>query len=500
MLELLGGVVGDRTLEIVERRREIGLGKRRGWLVRRALVVADLVGLAIALVIPGIVFGVGPATNHFGRLGEYVLFVCSLPGWVIAAKLYGLYDKDEERTNHSTVDDFAGVFHLVTAISWLLYAIAYLTPIAKPPFSKILVFWAVATVVIPVARAAGRAYCRRQIHYLQNAVIVGAGEVGQLIARKLLQHPEYGVNVVGFVDREERPRRGDLQHLANLGGLDRLASIVRVFDVERVIVAFPQESHETTLELVRRLRERSVQVDVVPRLFETFGPNVGFHTVEGLPLVGLPPARLSRSSLALKRSIDVVGAVVGLVISAPLFAYAAWRIRRESPGPVFFRQRRLGMGMHEFTVLKFRTMRDDTDDTPHREYIKQTMSSAALLDDTGIYKLDRSDAVTPFGRWLRKTSLDELPQLINVLRGEMSLVGPRPCLAYETDSFESHHFERFSVPQGLTGLWQVTARARATFGEALEMDVAYARGWSLGLDLALLLKTPVQLLRGRGTA
>jgi lipopolysaccharide/colanic/teichoic acid biosynthesis glycosyltransferase len=117
-----------------------------------------------------------------------------------------------------------------------------------------------------------------------------------------------------------------------------------------------------------------------------------------------------------------------------------------------------------------------------------------------MYKLDRGDAITRSGGWLRRSSLDELPQLINILRGEMSLVGPRPCLEYETAYFEPHHFERFLVPAGLTGLWQVTARARTTFGEALEMDVAYARGWSLGLDLRLLLRTPLELLRTKGTA
>jgi lipopolysaccharide/colanic/teichoic acid biosynthesis glycosyltransferase len=186
-----------------------------------------------------------------------------------------------------------------------------------------------------------------------------------------------------------------------------------------------------------------------------------------------------------------------LLLVAPVFLVAAIRIRTESPGPIFFRQTRLGTNRKPFTVLKFRTMKVDTDDAEHRAYIQSTMSAAATMDANGTYKLARENAVTPFGRLLRKTSLDELPQLINVLRGEMSLVGPRPCIPYETEFFEPHHFDRFLVPQGITGLWQVTARAKSTFGEALEMDVAYVRGWSIGLDLRLLLRTPFALLRQR---
>jgi lipopolysaccharide/colanic/teichoic acid biosynthesis glycosyltransferase len=144
-------------------------------------------------------------------------------------------------------------------------------------------------------------------------------------------------------------------------------------------------------------------------------------------------------------------------------------------------------------------MKVDTSDDEHREYVRATMNSSAVPSDNGLYKLERGDAVTMFGRWLRRTSLDELPQLINVLKGDMSLVGPRPCLAYETEHFAPHHFERFRVPAGITGLWQVTARAHATFGEALELDVVYARGWSLGLDLRLLLRTPLEALRNEAT-
>jgi lipopolysaccharide/colanic/teichoic acid biosynthesis glycosyltransferase len=164
---------------------------------------------------------------------------------------------------------------------------------------------------------------------------------------------------------------------------------------------------------------------------------------------------------------------------------------------VFFRQERLGLDMRHFTCLKFRTMKVDTDPEEHRAYVESIATSGANLNGNGMYKLNRDNAVTPFGRWLRKTSLDELPQLINVLRGDMSIVGPRPCIPYEIEFFQSHHVERFLVPQGITGLWQVSARANSTFGEALDMDVAYVRGWSLGLDLRLLFRTPFALLRQR---
>jgi exopolysaccharide biosynthesis polyprenyl glycosylphosphotransferase len=493
-------VVDERTLEILERRRRTAVVKGRGWLVRRMLLAADLVGLIAAILLAEWIVNWHNSVGVLNMRAEIVVFLLTLPGWVVVAKLYGLYDHDEERTDHSTTDDFSGVFHMITVCTWLFVAGAYVTGLAHPTTPKLMIFWIGAITFVTLGRAAARAASRRHIAYMQNTIIVGAGDVGQLIARKLLQHPEYGINLVGFVDAEPKERRDDLGHLALLGAPDRLPALIRLLDVERVIVAFSRNSHEQTIELIRTLKDMNVQVDVVPRLFEIVGPSFGIYTVEGLPLVGLPPARISRSSRLIKRMIDVVGSIVGLVLTSPLFAYAAWRIKRESPGPVLFRQGRLGMGMSEFTALKFRTMRADTDDAPHREYIKQTMSASATPNGNGIYKLDRHDEVTQFGRWLRKTSLDELPQLINVLRGDMSLVGPRPCIPYETEAFAPHHFERFLVPAGITGYWQVTARAHATFGEALDMDVAYARNWSLKLDAMLLFKTPLQLVRPRGTA
>ena len=483
--------VGNQTVEILERRRKTATIHRRGWVVRRALLTADVVGLSLTFLATQAVHGLTP--------GELLLFVATVPFWVLGAVIYGLYARDEVHTDHTTVDDLVGVFHLVTVGSWLFFALAWLTG-ASVGIAELLTFWSVAVVVLTLGRSLARAWSRRQLLYLQNTVIIGAGDIGQLVARKMLQHPEYGINLVGFIDDAPRERRPEVEHLSLLGPLDRLAEIIHLFDVERVLVAFSNDSQERLVEAIRSLHRLDIQVDIVPRLFELIGPAVCTHTVEGLPLVGLPPVKQSRLSRGVKRTVDIVGASVALLIATPIFIAAALLIKRDSPGPVFFKQQRLGMNMKEFTLLKFRTMATDTDEGPHRDYVTMISDLAAAPSSNGLYKLERHADVTSVGRWLRKTSIDELPQLINVLRGEMSLVGPRPCIAYETEAFAPHHFERFSVPAGMTGLWQVTARAHSTFREALDLDVSYARGWSLGLDLSVMLRTIRQLGRHASTA
>jgi exopolysaccharide biosynthesis polyprenyl glycosylphosphotransferase len=471
----------------------------RGWLVRRLLLAADVLGLFTAFFATQLLLhGTRPA--HGVGIGfQTAIIVGAIPAWTVAAKLYGLYDRDSERALHSTADEFVNLFHLITVGVWLVYASSWMLGFPSPNLNKLTTFWLLAIVAVTTARAAARALARRQTAYLQNTIIVGAGDVGQLVGRKILQHSEYGLNLIGFVDAEPKERRADLGDVQVLGVPDDLPELVRRNDVDRVIVAFSNDRHEGLLNVLHALREHSVQIDLVPRLFEAVTPNVGIHTVEGLPLLGLPPSRSSRSSRILKRSVDLAVGSVLLVLTAPLMALLTLLIRRDSPGPALFRQTRLGVDMREFTLFKFRTMRNGTDDEPHREYIRQIMDSSALPESSSLYKLDRPDAVTRVGRWLRTTSLDELPQLLNVIRGDMSVVGPRPCMPYELEFFAPHHFERFHVPAGITGLWQVEARAHSTFGEALDLDVAYARGWSLGLDLRLLVRTPFLMLRKRET-
>jgi exopolysaccharide biosynthesis polyprenyl glycosylphosphotransferase len=484
-----------RSLQILDARDR--KWRRRGWLVRRALGIADIAALTIAFAAAELLF---PHVRGSTEVSAWLFFLGALPVWIVVASLAGLYDRDGERTDHSTADDVVGVFNVVTVGTWLVFATGWVTRLIVPQPTKLFTFWVLAIGLVIVSRVVARALSRRSALYLQNAIIVGAGDVGQLIARKILHHREYGLNLVGFVDDHPKERREDLGHLILLGATAELPQLVRVLDVERVILAFSNESDVEKVGLIRKLERLEVQVDVVPRLFEIVGPKVGVHTIEGLPLIGIPPVRLPRLARVAKRSIDVVVAVIGLTLTAPLFLFIAWRIKRDSPGPVFFRQTRLGMNMRPFSALKFRTMYVDADVSKHRDYIQATMGRFTQAGINGLYKLDLEDAVTPLGRRLRNTSLDELPQLLNILRGDMSLVGPRPCIPYETENFAPHQFDRFLVPAGLTGLWQVMARAHATFGEALDMDVAYARGWSLGLDLRLLCRTPLAVVRHRGTA
>jgi exopolysaccharide biosynthesis polyprenyl glycosylphosphotransferase len=490
--ERLMQAVDERTFELLEQRRKTERPKDRGWVVRRLLLVADVLGLSLAFLLSvGVSESLG--SNAWMNVG---IFVASLPAWVVASKLFGLYDEDEARADHSTLDDLARVFLLVTLGAFALALVAgYSTH-----DMEVLLFWACGLAFVTTGRVAARVASRRTLAYVQNAVIVGAGDVGQLVARKLIQHDEYGINLVGFVDSEPKERQANLRDVTLLGALDELADIVRLLGIQRVIIAFSRDDPQETLRVIRSLRHRAVQIDIVPRLFEIVGPNAEVHALEAMPMLGLPPARLGRSSKLLKRATDVVGAALLLTVTAPLLALFAWMIKRESAGPVFFRQRRLGMNQQEFTVLKFRTMSIDADEGPHREYIKATMNGGGEPGSKGLFKLERTDDVTRFGGWLREKSLDELPQLINVLRGEMSLVGPRPCLPYEVEHFAPHHFERFLVPAGMTGLWQVAARAHSNFGEALDMDVVYARSWSLGLDFQLLLRTPLQVLRSAATS
>jgi exopolysaccharide biosynthesis polyprenyl glycosylphosphotransferase len=482
----------DKHTRDVLARQQASLVRRRGWLVRRALVVADVVGLAAAFLIVQVLSDRASA-DHVRPHLEYLLFFLTLPAWIVAAKLYGLYDHDEERTDHGTVDDLVGVFHMVTVGLWLLVILGSATHLIDPSVTRLVLFWISALVLVTLGRASARWLCRRQLAYLQNTVIVGAGSVGQLVARKVIQHREYGMNIVGFVDDRPRKLSSELQHIAILGSPERLPALVRALWVDRVIIAFSKESHEETLALIRSLKDLEVQIDIVPRLFELVSPGVSVHTVEGLPLMGLPPLRLARSSRVLKRSLDLALGVPALVLLAPLFGYVALRIRLESAGPAFFRQVRVGVNGRPFSIFKFRTMTWDADERKHE--LAHLNVHARDGGDPRMFKIPRDPRVTPFGAFLRRYSLDELPQLINVVRGEMSLVGPRPLVPEEAQHVSDWARKRLALKPGITGLWQVLGRSDIPFEEMTKLDYLYVTTWSLWGDLCLLFRTMPAIFR-----
>jgi exopolysaccharide biosynthesis polyprenyl glycosylphosphotransferase len=499
--EEIMGFVDDRTLEILERRRTTATVRRRGWLIRRMLAVADVVGLIGAFALTEAIFGYRESTGPGAYVAgpeELVIFLATLPVWIVLAKLYGLYHRDEEHAHHSTSDEFIGVFHLVTVGAWLLLAGTWAMRIDSPPVPKLACLWALAVVAIVSCRSIARSYSRTRLTYLQNTLIVGAGDVGQLIAQKLLQHPEYGINLVGFVDAMPRELRQGSRHLALLGPPRRLPAIIRLFDVERVIVAFSSESHEDVLDLIRTVRDLDVQIDVVPRMFEVISPAFDIHTIEGIPLVALPPTRLSRSSRLLKRAADLSCALAGLVLLAPVLLLIAIVIKRDSPGPVFFRQTRMGAGDETFQIVKFRTMVADAEE--RKAELAHLNKHGLGGGDPRMFKASGDPRVTRIGRFLRKYSLDELPQLYNVVRGDMSLVGPRPLILDEDQYVRDWARKRLDLKPGVTGLWQVLGRTDIPFTEMVKLDYLYVTTWSLWNDFGLLVKTIPIAFRGERAA
>ena len=339
------------------------------------------------------------------------------------------------------------------------------TGLADPSLPKLVTFWALAILLVTLARAMrARTIARRSPAYVQNTSSSAPATSASSSPASSLQHPEYGISLVGFVDADPRPMRPTSRGSPVLGPPSDLPGARVDTDIERVVVAFSRELQGRDARARSgRFARIDVQIDIVPRLFDAGRTARASSTrSRACRWSGLPPTRSCSRSRARSSARSTSSAPsIGLLLTSPaLRLHRACGSSATRPARCFFRQTRLGMDMREFTTLKFRTMRVDTDDAAHREYIQQTMSAdAAAGSERPLQARPATMRVTPFGRWLRKTSLDELPQLINVLRGDMSLVGPRPCIPYEIEYFEPHHFERFLVPQGLTGLWQVTARA-----------------------------------------
>jgi exopolysaccharide biosynthesis polyprenyl glycosylphosphotransferase len=461
--------------------------------MRRLLLVADIVGLVTAFIVAQRLVPTPTPVDTVVPQWEFVLFCASLPFWVSLARLHGLYDRDEERTDHSSVDDFFGVLQVVTIGTWGFLVGMLVLQVAHPTLERLVVFWALAIGFVWLFRVLIRFVGRRQAAYVQNVLVVGSGNVARLLAEKMGKHRDYGLNIVGFVDHDAGAANNGGPAIELLGTTHDLRQLVHQHRIDRVVIAFSNDSHEQTLDVIRLLQDQQVQVDIVPRMFEVLGTSAELHAIEGIPLVGLAPPRLSGSSRFLKRSFDLIGATLGLVLLSPVFLVTAIAIKLGSRGPVFFRQVRMGEDEQTFRIFKFRTMVVDADSRKdevahlnmHRE------------DDPRMFKVPEDPRVTRVGGFLRRSRIDELPQLINVLRGEMSLVGPRPLILDEDRYVERWARRRLSLRPGITGLWQVLGASDIPFEEMTKLDYLYVTNWSLGEDVRLILRTIPSLTRGR---
>ena len=461
--------------------------------MRRLLLIADLVGLLAAFLLALALVSPSPVVDVVGMRWEVALFVASLPLWVLLARMHGLYDRDEERTDHSTIDDIFGILQVVSIGTWGFVAVTEIVGLPHPNLTRLVVFWGIAIVLVPLLRAIARVLGRRNAAYIQNVIIVGSGQVARLLASKIDNHPEYGLKIVGFVDRdggalpERRPTRRAPWN-------DRRPARSRAqHEVHRVAIAFSTDSHEQTLAVIRSMQDSDVQIDIVPRMFEVLGTNAQLHTIEGIPLVGLPIPRLSSSERFLKRSFDLLGASIGLLLLLPLFLAVALAVKLDSRGPVFFRQVRMGAGGRTFYVFKFRTMVHDAEsrkaDVAHM--------NMHLDADPRMFKVPDDPRVTRTGSFLRRWRIDELPQLVNVLIGEMSIVGPRPLILDEDRYVAAWARRRLDLKPGMTGLWQVLGASDIPFDEMTKLDYLYVTNWSLREDVRLMMLTLPALARIR---
>ena len=452
----------------------------RDTLHRRLLAATDSIAAVVALI-AGFSMIEGASFNW--------LMLLALPIVVLTAKTMGLYDRDEHLIRKTTLDEAPGVFQLSTLFTLLVWLGTGPLMEAEPTRASIVVVW----VLMLSGMLVGRACARRVALALSPAercIVLGGAEAAERIRRKLHFSEQANAFVVGRVPLDGR-RELQGEDADVLGSKEELGLTLAEFDVERVIIAPSGVDSEQILDAIRLVKALGVKVSVVPRLMEVVGSTAEFDEIDGITLLGVRRYGLTRSSEVMKRTLDVTAAGLGLLILAPLMLGLALAVKLGSSGPVLFRQRRIGRQGEEFWMLKFRTMYDGAD--AHKHTLRDRNESGG-----GLFKIADDPRVTRAGRLLRRTSLDELPQLINVLRGDMSLVGPRPLVPDEDAQIEGWQRRRLLVRPGMTGLWQIFGSSRIPMNEMVKIDYFYGANWSLWGDLKILMRTVPYMLARRG--
>ena len=455
---------------------------QRDFRLRRMLLGADAIAIGIALL------AASQAASRSSTKDFLLVGLLTLPMWVVVFQVYGLYHRDIRRVSHTSVDDIPWLFHALLVGSLLMWVIfKFALPSDQLTLPEVLTFAAVAMSGILLLRTLLRHLIKRRLGREKTLLIGDDAVIGSLI-RKIRTHPEYGLEPVGRLHVSQVMNGND--DLPVLGTLAELEDAAANHGVERIIVSHTGLDENTILDLLRLAKQLGLKVSLLPQMFDVMGPSVEIDDVEGVTLFGINPPVLSRSSRALKRGMDLVGALLLVLFLAPLLVAVAISIVLDSRGPILYRQQRVGRGGTRFDMLKFRSMVPGAD-----ARVAELMSES---QDENWLKLERDPRITRVGRVLRFTSLDELPQLWNVVRGEMSLVGPRPLVEREDDLIGGWGRSRLDLMPGITGSWQVLGRTNIPFEEMVKLDYLYVTNWSLWRDVRLMLKTLPAVLMRRG--
>jgi exopolysaccharide biosynthesis polyprenyl glycosylphosphotransferase len=417
--------------------------------------------------------------------------VALLPVWPLLLSAGGAYS---ERVFGTGSDEYRRVgragFILLAFAGFISYAFAL-------DLSRALVVIAIPalTFVTLAGRYAARSLLRRlraRGRCTKRTIVVGRGGAVLELADRLQRGHYAGLDVVAYcVTPADRHRVSALTELP-VGGLDDVVSLARRLDADTIAVTSASETAAQYLrQLSWQLEGTGIELLVAPGLIEVAGPRLHIRPFEGLPLLSIEQPRFEGGRRMVKAAVDRLVAALALIVLAPVFVGIAIAVRLSSPGPVLYRQERVGINGRSFTMLKFRSMVVDADG--QLDALRDANISDGLL-----FKLRNDPRVTPVGRWLRRLSLDELPQLLNVLGGSMSLVGPRPPLPGEVARYDSSVSRRLLVKPGLTGLWQISGRSDLSWDESVRLDLRYVENWTFALDLLILWKTASAVLRSRG--
>lgn len=427
-------------------------------------------------------------TLDLPRIKEYGLF------YLLAIGLYFSWSYKFRTYSFDTRKSFSDQFYkIIKSYSYavlITIGIAFILKIVA--YSRLIVigFWFGGILLSGLLHLFKRLvfiYYARQGKMSQNVLVIGAGKIGSTIVNEFNSNPTLGYRVVGFVDDQNRK---SVLGVPILGKTNDLLSIIKRENIDEIIVTIPSE-REMVNRLIQQLRKFDVQIKIIPDMYNLVTTSVEFGHINALPYVTIVKTPMRGPGLVIKRAFDVIATSIALTLLLPVLLLTAISIKLDSKGPVIYRQQRIGKNGQIFNMLKFRSMIANADE------LKDSLSKLNEADGP-VFKIKNDPRVTKLGGFIRKYSIDELPQLLNVLKGDMSLVGPRPPVPTEVERYGDSEWRRLEVLPGITGLWQVSGRSDLSFQQWMNLDLYYIENWSLALDLKILLKTIPTVLKGEG--